>query len=162
MSGRIQQLVSVAGGTMLLACAAQSAPVPVGGGQIGSLVGRWTGSYESPAVGRSGSIVFTLESETDTAHGDVYMIPRGERTPFAPAAAAGEAREPGEILTIRFVRASGDRVFGTLAPYRDLECGCAVHTQFVGRFEGPDAIAGTFRSEYPNRVVTGTWEVHRR
>ena len=147
---------------VLAACAAQPAPVPVSGDEIGNLVGRWTGSYESPAVGRSGSIVFTLASEADSAHGDVYMIAEGARSPFAPARADDEMRDPGEVLTIRFVRASGGRVFGTLAPYRDPACGCTVFTQFEGELDGPDLITGTFRSEYPSRVVTGTWEVSRQ
>jgi hypothetical protein len=152
-----------------LACAGDPSPVPVHAGPAGAaaLEGRWTGRYESPALGRGGSIVFTLVSGRDTAYGDVVMVPRGSRTPLVPAypsEVAADVRAPGEaqVLGIRFVTVEGDRVTGVLAPYTDPECECTVFTTFEGTVRG-DRIGGTFttRGAPYRRPAVGSWRVDR-
>jgi hypothetical protein len=143
------------------------APVPLSGTQSGfaALAGEWAGSYESQQTGRSGSIVFTLESGDDHAHGDVTMIPRGTSTPLRAArtGSADNGPMPAQLLNIRFVRATGEGVSGAMEPYTDPECGCSAVTTFEGRQRG-NTIEGTFSTSRSDRggTTTGTWTVTRR
>ncbi len=157
-------LMTVLGG---LACAGPAMPVPVSG-DIARLTGQWTGEYRSPASGRVGSIVFTLEAGKDTARGDVIMIPAD----LSQSAGMMEGMPPGvpgaetlrsRLLTIAFVQATASRVEGRLDPYRDPECGCDLVTTFTGTLTG-DVLEGTFRSlhQQTGKVVSGTWRVKRR
>jgi len=59
------------------ACGASRIPVPLVGasGDVSALSGEWAGDYSSAESGRSGSISFTLRAATDSAFGDVVMIP---------------------------------------------------------------------------------------
>lgn len=155
------------------ACVAAPEPVPVIGAaaDIRALVGRWEGDYHSAATGRSGSIVFELTAEGDTARGEVVMIPRGWSEPlraagYRPGAEPGDptaGRAQPELLTIEFVRVADGRVSGTLTPYRDPECGCTLLTAFVGRMEGR-GIEGTFTSRHAatGRTESGRWKVTRK
>lgn len=141
-------------------------PVEVQGARddVSALAGAWAGEYESPQAGRGGSIVFRLSADGDTAVGDVVMMPRagivavpppeGDHSPVRAA--------PPRELTIRFVRVDGGRVTGTLDPYADPDCGCAVTTTFEGTLRG-DVIEGTFitRGPPPHGEATGTWRVQR-
>src|SRR5215208_4481133 len=74
-----------------LACASKPTPITITGdsGDRASLAGKWTGEYESPATGRSGSIVFNLSPAGDAANGDVVMIPRGYGKALIPFGASG-------------------------------------------------------------------------
>src|SRR5205085_4095387 len=155
---------------LVLTGACHSAPpaaVPLAGTPAGftALAGEWAGSYESQQTGRSGSIVFTLESGEDHAHGDVTMIPRGMNAPLRAARAGGmeSAAMPAQLLNIRFVRASGDSVAGAMEPYTDPECSCSASTTFSGRQRG-NTIEGTFSTVRSDRAGTtsGTWIVTRR
>lgn len=155
-------LMSVAG------CQGPAPPVPVLG-QIGLLTGRWEGEYGSRESGRSGSILFTLEAGTDTAHGDVVMVPKAAELPPAPRPGDPDApgwrrEEPAQALPIAFVRAAGGAVEGRLVEYRDPECGCLITTLFVGRLVTPDRIEGTFVSLHREmgREVRGWWRAERR
>lgn len=150
-----------------LACASTPAPVPVVArdGDLSVLAGEWRGEYQAPAVDRHGSITFTLKAGTDTAQGDVIMIPRGWDRPLSPAerpaAAAAEAPRP-EVLTIRFVWVEGGAVSGELEPYRDPDCGCPIYTTFTGRVVG-DVIEGSFLARYMGGdSFTGTWRAVRK
>ena len=149
------------------ACASSPAPVPVVAETIDllRLAGKWSGTYDSPLVGRQGSISFMLEAGKDTAYGDVVMVPRGWKQPLSPiqdpAAAAREAPIP-ETLQIRFVRVEGSKLTGTMAPYKDPECGCAIYTTFEGVVEG-DLIKGTFTARPGHGPpYQGTWKVQRK
>jgi hypothetical protein len=149
------------------ACASSPGPVPVVAETIDllRLAGEWSGSYDSPTVGRQGSITFLLEAGKDTAYGDVLMVPRGWTEPLTPmqdpAAAARDAPIP-ETLEIRFVRVEGSQVSGTMAPYKDPECGCAIYTTFEGQVEG-DVIQGTFTARPGHGPpYKGTWIVKRK
>jgi len=148
--------------------AAAPAPVRLTGDptSLQRLAGEWSGSYQSAATGRSGSIVFTLTAADTSARGDVVMVPRGGDQPLRPAGPGQftpDSAATPQVLVIRFVQAAGDSVSGLLAPYTDPECGCTVTTTFTGRLEG-DRIRGTFVSLHAlhGSEYTGTWEVHRR
>jgi hypothetical protein len=153
---------------LLTACAARQAPVALVGasGDIDALVGEWVGEYSSTETGRSGSISFQLAARGDTAYGDVVMVPAGWNQPLLPM--RDEPRNAGqrpraEVLTISFVRVTGSEVSGTLAPYRDPTCDCALHTRFAGRLVG-DAIEGTYTSRRAQdpQEQRGRWRVTRR
>ncbi len=83
---RFQTLTIVPLAAVLTACHASRAPVPVVGtsGDVSALAGDWVGDYSSPESGRSGSISFSLKSATDSAVGDVVMIPNGVGSPLSP------------------------------------------------------------------------------
>src|SRR3989442_15893302 len=71
----------------LAACGASRSPVPLVGAatDVAALAGEWVGDYSSVESGRSGSISFTLRAATDSAFGDVVMIPAGLGRPPPPA-----------------------------------------------------------------------------
>ena len=73
------QFSSLALAGALLACASKPTPVTVAGdaGDVASLAGKWSGEYNSPITGRSGSIVFNLSNSGTAASGDVVMVPKG-------------------------------------------------------------------------------------
>jgi hypothetical protein len=150
------------------ACATKPEAIPLSAdpGNLGALVGNWSGDYSSNVTGRSGSIIFKLSAGKDTAFGDVVMVPR------ASAAMQGGPDRPqtnttppsSEVLTIHFARVEGGAVSGTLNPYTDPACGCTVQTTFVGRLTDPGTIEGTFRttgSGLPGEQ-TGRWKVKRQ
>ena len=153
---------------LAVACSRAAPPVPVvaSPADIRRLAGEWVGEYGSRETGRSGSIVFTLDSAEDHAHGDVLMGPP-VRTWSAFEDRMNEplgsgAREGMQVLTIRFVRAAGDQVSGVLDPYNDPACGCPVRTEFVGRLVG-DTLAGTYATLHVagGRATAGRWRVVR-
>jgi hypothetical protein len=144
------------------ACAGPGSPVPVrGDAQV--LAGEWTGSYSSDETGRSGSILFNLVAGTDTAAGDVLMIPNwpgpysiSQYVPPEDYVAAPEA------LRIQMVRVFGHQVAGQLSRYKDPDCGCLVTTIFSGRLTG-NTLEGVFHTYHPDgRTVTGEWRVQRK
>lgn len=149
------------------ACVTTSTPVEIAGdpSEISALAGHWEGEYSSQATGRLGSILFDLMAGEDHAHGDVLMIPRGSNDPYRPSRRAGGAgpgpAQVSQILTIRFVRAEGGRISGTLDPYWDPDCNCEVTTLFVGQVRD-DMVEGTFTSERAAGRVFGTWKVRRK
>ena len=167
---KITQILLAAFAAGALACATRPTPVTVAGdsGDRASLAGRWTGEYNSPVTGRSGSIVFNLSPAGDTASGDVVMIPRNYGK--ALIRYDGNAVTPtntqntytSQVLTIKLVRVSGDTVSGVLDAYRDPLCDCPVVTTFTGRLSG-DTIDGTFSTggSQSNVPQTGTWRVKR-
>ncbi len=158
-----------------LACATNPTPVTVAGdaGDRASLVGKWSGKYESASTGRSGSIVFNLSPSGDAASGDVVMIPIGYGKALEPfnqttvttggaTTTTTQNTNNSQVLTIKLVRVSGDTVSGVLDAYRDPQCDCAVVTTFTGTLSG-DTIDGTYstRGSSSNSPQTGTWRVKR-
>ena len=143
-------------------CALNPAPVPVTGApsEINALAGEWTGEYRSVETGRSGSILFTLQSGRDTAYGDVVMVARESGMTHDDAMrVATSRRQANQVLTIRFVRVTGSTVSGTIEPYPSPDCSCQLTTIFRGELRG-DRIDGSFRtlhSENPTKVQQGTW-----
>jgi hypothetical protein len=133
---------------------------------VNPLVGQWRGSYSSNATGRSGTIAFTLLAGESSASGNVVMIPRADSllTPEERAMVNAVSTPGGTVLSIHFVQKQGGTVHGTLDPYRDPECGCAVTTTFDGSFRDNATIEGTY-STVPSvsgaTVSGGTWRVTR-
>lgn len=150
------------------ACASKPTPVTVTGDaeDRASLAGKWTGEYNSPTTGRSGSIVFNLSRNGDAASGDVVMVPRGYGKALAPYERGNTTVQgnvpASQVLTIRLVRVAGGNVNGVLDAYRDPECDCRVETTFAGQLKG-DTIEGTFstRGSQTAAPQTGTWRVKR-
>jgi hypothetical protein len=168
---KISQLFLAVSAGAVLACATKPTPITVTGdsGDRASLAGKWTGEYNSPVTGRSGSIVFNLSPAGDAANGDVVMIPRGygkALMPYSASTTAGTSMQNpaggSQVLTIKLVRVSGDTVSGVLDAYRDPQCDCSVLTTFTGRVNG-DTIDGTFvtRGSQTAAPQTGTWRVKR-
>ncbi len=154
---------------ILAAChSAPSQPVPLVGspGDLGALTGRWLGSYDSEDGARTGTIEFLLQAGSDTATGDVLMIPREWGRPLEaydrPTGIIPDI-PPARNLSIRFVRVQGDTVSGRLDPYRDPVCGCRLLTTFRGRLKG-NSLRGTYQSlhEESGRVVRGDWRMERK
>ena len=149
-----------------IGCAGNPAPVPVEASPAGHnlLEGTWAGSYEGIRADQYGSIVFTLDTASDTARGDVLMIPSDQ-----PNARRGEPEEvlatapkPPSVLSIRFVRVRGNEITGTLDPYVSPDCGCVVVSIFTGFIDG-DVISGTYVTEGQfARVGEGRWKVERK
>lgn len=148
--------------TVLAACAGPGTPIPVRG-DVEPLVGQWQGEYSSPATGRVGSIVFTLRAGTDTARGDILMVPANMEAPVAIPRDADPTRRPPQLLHVSFVRCEGSAVSGWIDPYTDPDTGERVLTTFDGFLAG-ETITGTFVSyaELSNRRTTGTWTVTRK
>lgn len=153
--------------TLLAACAANPAPVPVVGpsADVATLAGEWTGDYSSAESGRSGSISFTLRSAADSAFGDVVMIPAGWGRPLTPwrgEASSAAQRPQSEVLTINFVRVQQAHVNGTLAPYADPQTGERLVTAFTGELSG-NTISGTYTTRTSSGATqTGRWSVQRK
>ena len=151
---------------ILQGCSSTLLPVPLIGSRnnIAALEGEWHGSYSSTDTGRSGSILFVLTAEADTASGDVIMYPLEWEDCFYPESVNSTmSEEAPQQLKIDFVQVGGDRVAGRLAPYREPEEGCTLHTVFEGRLRG-DTIEGTFTARGVEWVVvqTGHWRVTRK
>jgi hypothetical protein len=148
----------------LSACANTSAPVPVRG-DVARLQGQWVGEYSSVESGRSGSIVFTLKAGSDTAYGDVVMVPAEMvARPFAFEQNIN-TRPPGyqpEVLAIRFVQINGNKLIGELEPYKDPACGCELSTTFTGKLNA-DVLEGTYLSYHreEQRTIAGHWRATR-
>jgi hypothetical protein len=127
------------------------------------LEGDWEGTYISRETGRTGSIMFQLKAGTDSAYGDIVMIPvRAEEAGPARMPQATTYQKSPQVLRFSFVQCGGRDVTGLLAPYPDPDTGEQVYTTFTGRFKG-DALEGTFSSTYPGGThrPAGTWSVKR-
>jgi hypothetical protein len=126
---------------------------------LNPLVGEWHGDYTNPEAGRSGTIAFTLRAGESSASGKVVMIP-GKADSLASAAAMARS-----VINIKFMRKEGNKVTGTLDPYRDPQCDCTVTTNFEGTFTDARTIEGSFTT-VPSRtganVTGGKWKVTRQ
>lgn len=153
----------------LMSCASsEPGPVQVIGApeELVTITGEWTGTYESAATGRSGSITFHLTDNPEGAHGDVLMIPKQEFVYDSERNRQGMISSSAgvNVLAIEFVRVSSGEISGKIAPYDDPEvAGATLETHFTGRIEG-EWIEGTFVT-YSDHGVSprrGTWRVHRK
>jgi len=164
------QALSLVIGLASTGCMYKPPAIPIVPEQVGleALVGEWTGDYAGDdEYERSGRITFTLIAGEDHAHGDVLLVPSGNRKAYEryqdTLSTRPEAnRRPSEALRIRFVRVFGGGVSGLLDPYWDPDRNCRVSTTFVGDLRG-DVIQGTFRSHFSDfgREATGHWRVTR-
>lgn len=149
-----------------LACATAPSPFPVTASpdDLRALAGEWHGEYGGSTTGRTGSVFFEIEPGTDTAHGDVVMLPQRANIPPSQAErlTMQSVRALAQVLTIRFMRIEGGSLSGSLDPYRDPDCNCTVVTTFVGRLSSPSTIEGTFTTQgtgIPTRA--GWWRASR-
>jgi hypothetical protein len=129
-----------------------------------ALAGTWEGEYSSEQTQRSGTIRFQLAAESDSAHGDVVMFPKPE-----PRRASGNEVKGAPVddaapqtLSINFVMATGDTVFGLMDPYEE-KPGSVLVTRFTGLIRG-DRIAGEYETRNLNtaQTTTGKWSVRRK
>ena len=159
--------VSLCAALFVISCgSSKPGPVQVIGtpSDLTTLTGEWTGSYESRATGRSGSITFHLTADPKGAHGDVVMVPRRQVDYDQPAGQHVPMASSASVLSIEFVRIASGEISGRIATYADPEeNGATLETHFTGRADG-DWIEGTFvtysvRSVAPLR---GTWRAHRK
>lgn len=146
------------------ACNYQGTPVPVVG-NTRLLEGEWDGTYSSEQTGRTGSILFHLKAGTDSAYGDVIMIPRSPelaRPPNQPESTNLFQKRP-RVLKISFVQCEGGEVTGRLDPYEDPDTGERLYTTFEGRLKGK-RFQGNFVTFYSasGHRVTGEWRVERK
>ncbi|HYK04096.1 MAG TPA: hypothetical protein VE974_20240 [Thermoanaerobaculia bacterium] len=129
------------------------------------ITGEWSGTYDSFATGRTGSITFHLTENPKGAHGDVLMIPKQEviRGNEEPRRHPEPLLGPS-VLSIEFVRIAAGEISGKIAPYPDPEVsGATLETHFAGHLDG-EWIEGTFVT-YSDHGVSprrGTWRVHRK
>ena len=163
----MRTVVALVGGILLAtACRYRPEPIPVQGdrAEIARMAGTWVGEFSGTTSGRSGSITFTLKAGTDSAFGDVLMVPAGGMNPIMPADNPAEHRlhaSSPQVLRVSFVTITDGRVFGTLEPYIAPDCQCTVRTTFTGTI-GTDAVDGTFVTRAPGGVEqTGRWRVVR-
>lgn len=160
--------------SLLIACGStEPGPVRVIGGaaDLVPLTGEWSGTFDSKATGRTGSITFHLTDDPQGAHGDVLMVPGRQiihgRDPHPsqdPATGPHGMISGASVLSIEFVHIAGGEISGKIAPYSDPEVPEAtLETHFTGRADG-NWIEGTFLT-YSDRGVSprrGTWRVHRK
>jgi hypothetical protein len=141
-------------------------PLQATPGALEILAGEWEGQYESAALGRRGSIEFTLKAGTDDAHGEVLMVPRGTNAPYQPSQYYEGQAQPylpsSERLTIRFIRASNGSLHGMLDRYWDPDRNCYALTTFDGRLEA-DVVEGTFTTSACGAGgASGTWKATKK
>jgi len=137
-------------------------------GDLERLAGEWTGEYESPALGRRGSIEFRLTAGTNEARGGVVMIPRGQMLPYQHEPYPEVEPRQGDVfssavLSIKFVRASNGSIRGMLDRYWDPDRGCYAVTVFQG-FIGEGVTRGTFTTTFDAgmREASGTWWIEKK
>ena len=151
-------------------CAWRQTPVPLAADaqSLDRLTGSWAGEYISSQTGRSGSITFELAPQDNSAYGDIVMMARPQNIDVPPAerrTVVSIARPVMEPLKIRFVRAEGGPITGTLDPYKDPDCGCTLITTFEGTFTSDNRIEGTFHSrgnDIAHIPAEGKWSVTRQ
>jgi hypothetical protein len=131
------------------------------------LAGEWAGEYESAALGRRGSIEFKLTGDTNEARGDVVMMPSGRRIPYQPQpydeGQHARSMPSGEVLTIKFIRASDNSIAGMLDRYWDPDRNCFADTTFNGRV-ALGIVEGTFKTTFEcgAGAATGTWTAKKK
>ena len=161
---RTKVIGALAVAVMATSCRTRPTPVPLAAtdADLGRLAGEWSGSYEGNATGRSGSIVFHIRAGSDTAFGDVVMVPRPLNIAGADRAATPRRADTPRALAIRFVRISGDTVRGRLEPYPDPDTGELLVTTFIGWLRDARTFAGTFVTTAGNGAPQGgRWRVTR-
>lgn len=149
-------------------CATVRSPVLLQGtrSDIAALAGTWEGTYGSTESRRDGAITFVIRAGSDTAFGDVIMIPdaSGVRIMAEDAqtrAHLAHAMAP-EYLRITFVRVSDGAVEGAIEPYVAPDCHCLVRTVFRGAIDG-NVVSGTYLTRGDAGLrQTGVWRMHRQ
>ena len=143
-------------------------PLQATPGALEILAGEWAGEYESAALGRRGSIEFTLKAGTDDAHGEVLMVPRGTQGPL-PATAI--LRGAGPALTCRHPSSSrSDSSARRTVRFTACWIGTGIpigiaspSSTFDGRLEA-DVVEGTFKTTSACGAgdASGTWKATKK
>lgn len=171
---KLRYLIGLSALMLFNACASMPAPVTLIADPEGKLLlaGEWVGEYWNPATGRSGSIAFSLVQhdtsacgvQGEHAHGDVLMIPQGGEPLYSAEAweIGVQGRQTPSVLGIELIRVQGNRLTGTLEPYRDPDTGQPTSTTFRGIISG-DEISGDFEtvSGKTGQRLMGMWRVLR-
>jgi hypothetical protein len=159
------------GAIIVAGCAYNPPPIPVIAPEkqdLMSLEGDWMGDFEALSNERAGTIAFKLGPGSDTAFGEVVMIPQNYAAQRMASDIPGTTR-PGAMpfipvgLAVSFVRLSGGYLSGELAPYTDPDIGCLVRTTFSGSFRDASTLAGEYvaRDEHGYLLHRGRWLVKK-
>lgn len=133
-------------------------------GDMEMLAGDWKGDYNSPALGRRGTIEFRLSANGGQASGAVVMTPQGSTRPYESHSLGrevdGSRLASTQLLTIQFVRSSSGEITGKLDRYWDPDRNCEASTTFRG-YHAKGVIEGTFTTAFDCGAGTasGTWQV---
>jgi hypothetical protein len=167
----LKSIRTLLGAVILAGCAYNPPPIPVIAPEtqnLMSLEGDWMGDFEALSNERAGTIAFKLGAGTDTAFGEVVMIPRNYAAQRAASDPPGAYRSGAMAavpvgLAVSFVRLSGGYVAGELDPYVDPDIGCIVLTTFTGSFRDAATLAGEYVTKDEDGYVMrrGRWLVKR-
>lgn len=149
---------------LVMACAVQPTPEPTPSqpADLAAMNGHWIGEYSNSESGRSGSISMSLRSWSDSAAGDLVMVPRGAAPLLAADVSSHVARGvSAEVLHLTFKRVSGGMVEATVEPYFSPDCACQVSMVLQGTPE-KRLIAGEFVLMSARGLrQQGRWSVER-
>jgi hypothetical protein len=149
----------------LASCSTAPKPIPVfsAPSDASKLAGTWEGEFSSQETKHHGSIRFELSANSDSAYGDVTMVDDGSRHQIGPRETNATGSETTvQTLSIGFVIAQGDSVYGAMQPYADHD-GTTLLTRFSGRWRG-DEIEGLYftQNTRTSALMTGEWSVKRK
>jgi hypothetical protein len=149
---------------VLASCAAPTLPpvaVIATPGDAQNLAGNWEGEYSSVETRRSGKIQFFLNTESDSAGGEVLMFPSRTMPSTGNTGHVAATQEP-QHLSIRMVLAEGDSVIGYLSPYEDFD-GSTLVTRFAGVLKD-DTMTGRYftRNLRTDEITDGEWSLWRK
>ena len=170
MRARLSIITALAGAALTFAAACRYTPTPVvlagTPADIQSLAGSWEGTYQGRESERTGTITFTIDAGSDTAHGDVLMEAPMRHQFIAADVASGEHRlhsRAPEVLRITWVGLHRGFVEGALEAYIAPDCQCTVKTVFNGSVVADgNEIKGEFVTTGASLRQQGTWIVRRR
>jgi hypothetical protein len=170
MRARLSITTALASATLTFTAACRYTPTPVvlqaAPADIQSLAGSWEGTYQGRESERTGTITFTIDARSDTAHGDVLMEAPMRHQFIAADVASGEHRQHSrapEVLRITWVGLHRGFVEGALEPYIAPDCQCTVKTVFTGSVVADgDEIKGEFVTTGATLRQQGTWTVRRK
>ena len=124
--------------------------------------------YESAALGRRGSIEFTLKAGTDDAYGEVLMVPRGAKAPYQPSPYyEGQAQpympaseRPHDQIHPRVERFASRHARSVLGSRSAIATPCST---FDGRLEA-GVVEGTFTTTFECGAgdASGTWKATKK
>ncbi len=157
--------VALAVAALVMACAVQPTPEPTPSqpADVAAMNGYWIGEYSNTETGKSGSISMSLRSWSDSAAGDLVMVPRGS-TPFLAADVAGHVARgiSAEVLHLSFSRVSGGMVEATVEPFFSPDCACTM-TMVLQATIAKNQVAGEFVLTSGRGLrQQGRWSVERQ
>lgn len=152
---------------LALACAQSPGPASLSpsSADILALQGEWVGTFNADGQhGRSGALLFNLDSTEDVAQGCALMRVAGRETAEA-LPLDGDLWShipPQRQLLVTFVRGADGEVIGNFAVFPDPVCGCDSTLRLTGRMRG-NVLEGTYVMEHVNGAerTLGKWRVVR-